>query len=135
MHSIVDTNVIVDLFDPQSRFANWSERQIISARREGSIVLNPIIYAELAAGFSSERVLDNALMHFLREDLPWDAAFFAGKAFFAYRRSGGSRRSPLPDFYIGAHAMVRNYRLVTRDVARYRTYFPSLDIIAPDTHP
>ncbi|MDW6021907.1 type II toxin-antitoxin system VapC family toxin [Mesorhizobium sp. BAC0120] len=137
MPTIVDTNVLVDFFSAESPWRSWCDTQIEQSRRLGAIVINPIIFAELAAGFPTMELLDAALdpTKFQREDLPWEAAFMAGKAYLGYRRSGGDRRSPLPDFYIGAHAAVRAYRLLTRDLGRYRTYFPSLEIIAPDTHP
>lgn len=134
---LVDTNVLVDLFDTGSAWEAWSLDAVTKARREGELVVNPIIFAEMAAGFPVQADLDNALSpsRFLREDLPWEAAHAAGRAFLQYRRSGGEKRSPLPDFYIGAHAMVRGYGLLTRDIARYRTYFPLLQIISPETHP
>lgn len=137
MTTLIDTNVLVDLFGASSPYIGWSDTWLERSRRSGPVVINPIILAELAAGFPTPELL-NAAIHpsrFLREDLPWNAAFLAGKAYLSYRRSGGDRRSPLPDFYIGAHAAVRAYRLLTRDAARYRTYFPSIEIIAPDTHP
>jgi predicted nucleic acid-binding protein len=137
MATIVDTNVLVDFFQQDSPWRSWCDQQIEESRRLGAIVINPIIFAELAAGFPTMALLDAALdpSKFQREELPWEAAFLAGKAYLGYRRSGGDRRSPLPDFYIGAHAAVKAYRLLTRDLARYRTYFPALEIIAPDTHP
>ena len=87
--------------------------------------------------FPTQQRLDEALGHgrYKREDLPWDADFIAGRAFVAYRRGGGTKRSPLPDFYIGAHADLQGYFLLTRDETHYRRYFPTLRIIAPDTHP
>ena len=97
------------------------------------MVINPIIYAEVSTGFDRIEDLDAAIpaADVGREPLPFEAAFLAGKAFLRYRRQGGQRRSPLPDFYIGAHAAVRGYRLLTRDVSRYRTYFPTVVLIAP----
>lgn len=137
MPTLVDTNVLIDLFDAGSPWEDWSIRHIERVRSEGPVVINPIIYAEMAAGYPLESALESALSpsRFVREDLPWEAAFAAGHAFLAYRRDGGPKRSPLPDFYIGAHAAVRGYSLLTRDEARYRAYFPMLRIIAPDTHP
>jgi len=100
---------------------------------DGPLVINPIVYAEVSAGFDRIEDLDDAVPadDFRREALPYQAGFLAGKAFLAYRRRGGQKRSSLPDFYIGAHAAVRGYRLLTRDVARYRTYFPTVTLIAP----
>jgi predicted nucleic acid-binding protein len=103
------------------------------ARDDGQLVINPIVYAEVSAGFDRIEELDDAVpaSEFEREPLPYEAGFLAGKEFLAYRRRGGERRSPLPDFYIGAHAAVRGYRLLTRDAARYRTSFPTLQLITP----
>jgi len=137
MPTLVDTNVLIDIFDTGSPWEDWSTRAIERMRSEGPIVVNQIVYAEMAAGFPLEADLESALSpsRFIREDLPWEAAFLAGHAFLAYRRDGGPKRSPLPDFYIGAHAATRGYRLLTRDTARYRTYFPLLRLVSPDTHP
>jgi predicted nucleic acid-binding protein len=98
-------------------------------------VINPIVYAEISTGFDRVEELDQAVPadDFEREALPFQAGFLAGKAYLAYRRRGGQRRSPLPDFYIGAHAAVRGYRLLTRDAPRYRTSFPTLTLIAPES--
>jgi len=99
----------------------------------GMLVINPIIYAEVSVGFKRIEELDEVLPadSFRRDPLPWEAAFLAGKCFLAYRRKGGSRRSPLPDFYIGAHAAVIGLPLLTRDPRRYRTYFPHVRLLAP----
>lgn len=96
-------------------------------------MINPIIYAEVAAGFERIEDLDEALpAHYYRRfPLPFEAAFFAGQCFVSYRRRGGDRRSPLPDFYIGAHAALAGLTLLTRDARRYRRYFPKLRVIAP----
>jgi hypothetical protein len=98
------------------------------------LIINPVIYAETSVRFTKIEELDAALPTdlFEREPIPYEAAFLAGKAYLAYRRRGGARRSPLPDFFIGAHAAVSGYRLLTRDPARYRAYFPKLSLIAPD---
>jgi predicted nucleic acid-binding protein len=92
-----------------------------------------LVYAEVSVGFPTIEEVEAALPADLyrREDLPYDAAFLAGKCFLQYRRGGGAKRSPLPDFYIGAHAAVAGYRLLTRDATRYRTHFPKLELIAP----
>jgi predicted nucleic acid-binding protein len=130
---LVDSNVILDVAtqDPV-----WAERSGLLLAREAEtaqLVINPIIFAEVSAGFEGVEVLDAALPPelFRREHLPWEAAFLAGKCFLAYRRRGGKKTSTLPDFYIGAHAALAGYRLLTRDVARYRTYFPGLEILVP----
>jgi len=137
MATLVDTNILIDLFEIGGAWEEWSTARVALARSMGPIVINPIIYAEMAAGFLREADLDAALpaSKFNREDLPWGAAFLAGRAFASYKRSGGEKRSPLPDFYIGAHALLSRHSLLTRDISHYRTYFPSLEIIAPDTHP
>jgi predicted nucleic acid-binding protein len=97
------------------------------------LVINPVIYAEVSVRYSRIEDLESALPKSLidREPIPYEAAFLAGKAFLAYRQRGGTKRSPLPDFFIGAHAAIAGYRLLTRDAARYRTYFPRLPLIAP----
>lgn len=98
-----------------------------------SLAINPIIFAEVSAGFVSIEEVEEALpkSYFRRAPLPWDAAFLAGQAFIRYRRRGGSKPTPLPDFYIGAHAAVANYTLLTRDARRYRYYLPKLRVLAP----
>ena len=100
---------------------------------EAIFVINAVVYGEVSVGYSSIEELDTALPAelFRRDAIPYEAAFLAGKAFLGYRRRGGARRAPLPDFYIGAHAAIAGFRLLTRDAARYRTYFPKLDLIAP----
>ena len=135
--TLVDANVLIDVFAADPVWREWSRERLVAAHATGKLVINPIVYAEVAAMFPTQRRLDEALGadRFLREDLPWEAAFGAGRAFLAYRRSGGAKRSPLPDFYIGAHAEVRGYDLLTRDLARYRQAFPALRIVSPETHP
>jgi hypothetical protein len=98
------------------------------------LVINAVIYAEVSQRYSSKELLDRELPEdaFIREAIPWVAAFLAGKAFIEYRHRGGHRRSPLPDFFIGAHAAVAGIRLLTRDAGRFRTYFPTVDLVAPD---
>jgi predicted nucleic acid-binding protein len=130
---LVDSNVILDIAYEDSRWREWSEAAIEQAAGETALVINPIIYAEVSIGYAHAEHVEAVLPadRFRREALPYEAAFAAGKAFLAYRRRGGTRTSPLPDFYIGAHAAVRQYRLLTRDAARYRTYFPTVELIAP----
>lgn len=130
-----DSNVLLDIAGPPSPSRDWSERMLSAFLENGGLVVNQIIYAELAAGFRTSSELDRVLPapDFRREDVPWDAAFLAGHAFLAYRRRGGLRTSTLPDFFIGAHALVRGYTLITRDARRHRTYFPTLKVIAPDS--
>jgi predicted nucleic acid-binding protein len=131
--TLVDSSVMLDILTADPRWTQWSSEALASARDDGNLVINPIVYAEVSVGFDKIEDLEEAVpaSDFEREQLPYEAGFLAGKAFLAYRRRGGDRRSPLPDFYIGAHAAVRGYRLLTRDAARYRTYFPSVEVIAP----
>ena len=132
--TLVDTNVLLDIATDDERWADWSVAALARAVNRSAVVINPIIYAEVSVGFDSVETLDEVLptAQIGRELLPYSAGFLAGKAFLAYRRAGGSRPTPLPDFYIGAHASVAGYRLLTRDVQRYRTYFPRLALITPD---
>lgn len=131
--TIVDTNVLLDVFTEDARWGEWSATQLARAFDRGPVVVNPLIYAELSVGFSRIEDLDAALPDRVeREDLPWEAAFLAGRCFVAYRRAGGAGRSPLPDFYIGAHAAVTGRALLTRDRPRYLHVLPALDVIAPD---
>lgn len=131
--TLVDSCVLLDIATEDPKWADWSFEQLALARDQGETVINPIIYGEVSVGYTSIEELENALPpeEYAREQLPYAAAFLAGKAFLAYRRRGGEKRSPLPDFYIGAHAAIRSYRLLTRDGARYRTYFPRVELIRP----
>lgn len=131
---LVDFNILIDIATADPEWSDWSGDALARAGQGGRLVINPLIYAELSVAHSRIEALDAVLPEdvFHREPLPWPAAFLAGKAFLTYRRRGGSRRSPLPDFYIGAHAAIRGYRLLTRDATRYRSYFPRLVLIAPD---
>jgi len=131
--TLVDSNVLIDVATSGSEWADWSASMITRAAEEGRVVINPIIYAEVSMGFDRIEDLDAALPveYFAREELPWAAAFLAAHVFLDYRRAGGARRAPLPDFYIGAHAAIAGYTLLTRDARRYRAYFPKLRLIAP----
>lgn len=133
--TMVDSSVILDVVTSDPAWSTWSGDALAQARDDGQLVINPIVYAEVSAGFDRIEDLDDAVPadDFRREALPYEAGFLAGKAFLAYRRRGGQKRSPLPDFYIGAHSAVRGYRLLTRDATRYRTYFPTVTLIAPET--
>lgn len=130
---LVDSNVILDVVTEDPQWYEWSSSMLAHCAESGMLVINPIIYAEVSVGFERVEELDEVLPadSFRRDALPWEAAFLAGKCFLAYRRKGGSRRSPLPDFYIGAHAAVAGLPLLTRDARRYRRYFPQLSILAP----
>ena len=130
---LVDTNVILDIATDDPKWSGWSSDALERAANESVLVINPLIYAEVSVGISSIEALDEILSAavFRRDSLPYEAGFLAGKAFLAYRRRGGERLTPLPDFYIGAHAAVAGLRLLTRDARRYRTYFPKLEILSP----
>jgi hypothetical protein len=130
---LVDSNVILDVAYEDPQWRAWSEAAIEQVAEETVLVINPIIYAEVSMGYARVEHVEAVLPvdRFRRETLPYEAAFLAGKSFLAYRRRGGRRTSPLPDFYIGAHAAVRRYRLLSRDATRYRTYFPTVELIAP----
>ena len=130
---LVDSNVILDVLTEDPRWFESSSARLAELSEDHLLVINPIIYAEVSIGFDLIEDLEAALPadFFRREDLPWEAAFLAGKCFLKYRRAGGPRRSPLPDFYIGAHAAVRGIPLLTRDAGRYRSYFPRLRLVVP----
>jgi len=133
MSTLVDSNVLLDLLDEDDEWMDWSSSMLSQAGARGSLVINPLILTETSVTFDTIEELEEALpaSFFVREPLPWQAAFLAGKAFATYRRRGGAARSPLPDFYIGAHAAIAGHTLLTRDPKRYRSYFPKLRIIAP----
>jgi predicted nucleic acid-binding protein len=126
--SLVDSNVILDVFTEDPKWSDWSSAALADAAEAGRLVINPIIYAEVSIRFPRIEDLDVALPpdQFVREPIPFAAAFLAGKAFLEYRRRGGPRSSLLPDFFIGAHAAIAGHRLLTRDPARFRVHFPRL---------
>jgi predicted nucleic acid-binding protein len=131
--TLVDSNVLIDVLSEDARWFEWSSQALAHAVEHGTLGINPIIYAEVAVGYTSATQVDAVLPadRFTRFALPFAAGFLAGRAFVTYRRRGGVRQSPLPDFYIGAHALVDGHTLLTRDPARYRTYFPKLKLICP----
>ena len=133
MTLLVDSNVLLDIATEDVTWGEWSSRALEETAQSEPLAINPIIYAEVSIRFETIEELEDVLPadSFRREPLPFEAGFLAGKAFLAYRRRGGRRSTPLPDFYIGAHAAVAGYRLLTRDATRYRTYFPSVELIAP----
>ena len=129
---LVDSNVLLDILLPDPTWESWSSEALARTADRSPLVINPVIYGEVSIGFRTIETLEAALPPaFTREAIPWDAAFLAGKSFLAYRRRGGVRRAPLPDFFIGAHAAVRGHRLLTRDPRRFRAYFPTVEVIAP----
>lgn len=131
---LVDSNVLLDVMTEDPKWFEWSAESLERAANEGVLVVNPLIYAEVSVRFETIEALEEVLRPdlFEREPLPWEAGFLAGKCFQRYRRSGGVRRSPLPDFYIGAHAAVRGLTLITRDGGRYRSYFPTIGMRVPE---
>ncbi len=131
---LVDSNVIIDVLTGDPSWRTWSEAALSDAADRDDIAINPIIYAEIAAGFATVSDLDRHLgvEVFRRLPLPYEAGFVAGRAFVEYRRRGGVRTSPLPDFYIGAHAAVSGLGLLTRDARRYTGYFPKVRLISPE---
>ncbi|WP_238165976.1 type II toxin-antitoxin system VapC family toxin [Kribbella caucasensis] len=132
--TLVDTCVLLDILTDNRTWADWSATAVADARDQGELVINPLIYAEVSAGFERIEEVDAALpkTDFRREPLPYEAGFLAAKAFLAYRRRGGTKTSPLPDFYVGAHAAVHRYRVITRDKARFQTYFPGVELLLPN---
>jgi predicted nucleic acid-binding protein len=130
---LVDTNVLLDVFEDDAEWFDWSQDRLDSASATDTLAINPVIYSELSIGFARieelEAVIKEASLAI--EDIPREALFLAGKAFLRYRRSSRTKRSVLPDFYIGAHAAVMQWPVLTRDVSRYRSYFPTVSLIAP----
>lgn len=132
---LVDSNVLLDVATEDPRWFGWSSEALSTAARTVPLLINPLVYAEVSANYDTVEELDEALPEalFRRAPLPYPAGFVAARAFLAYRSRGGARRSPLPDFYVGAHAAVDRLGLVTRDARRYRSYFPTVELIAPDS--
>ena len=129
---LVDSNVLIDVLTDDPVWEAWSSEQLTRLGNTRQLAINPLIFAEIAMAYPDQTQLDAALPGTLvRLPVPYRAAFMAGHAFLQYRRRGGTRRSPLPDFYIGAHAAAEGHAIVTRDAARYRTYFPNVTVIAP----
>lgn len=133
--TLVDSNVLLDILTEDPMWSQWSGTALAASRDAGMLVINPIVYAEISVRFDRIEDLDDAIpaTDFLREQLPYPAGFLAGKAYVRYRRQGGTKNSPIADFYIGAHAAACGYQLLTRDSARYRSYFPRLTVVAPDS--
>ncbi len=131
--TVVDSSVLLDLFTDDPVWGDWSSGHLARAFDTGPVVINALIFAELSVGFERIEDLDDALPpQISREDLPWEAAFLAGRCFLQYRRAGGACRSPLPDFYIAAHAATTGRTLLTRDRPRHVDLLPSLDVVSPD---
>ena len=130
---LVDSNVLLDISTQDAEWSEWSENALAECAEYANLIINPIVYAEVSIGFTTIEALNAALPGDLyqREPLQWEAGFLAGKCFLAYRRSGGKKTSPMPDFYIGAHAAIAGLALLTRDAARFRTYFPKVELLSP----
>ena len=134
MPILVDSNVLLDVITANPEWYEWSSEMMMECGDRDFLVINPLILAEISISYDSIEALDLAIERakLIREPLPWEAAFLAGRCFLEYRKRGGVRRSPLPDFYIGAHASISSHVLLTRDTSRYETYFPKLKLIAPE---
>jgi len=130
---LIDTNVLLDVLENDAKWAPWSQGQLDAAAATDSLAINPIIYSELSMAFARIEELDTVIEEaFLNiEAIPKEALFLAGKVFLTYRKSKGTKHNVLPDFFIGAHAAVMQWPILTRDVGRYRTHFPSVELIAP----
>lgn len=130
---MIDSNVILDIATKDPKWFDWSAETLSKVAETDILVINSIIYAEVSIGFERIEDVESLLSknYFFREPIPWEASFLAGKCFLEYRRRGGNKTNLLPDFFIGSHAAVKDYQLLTRDIARYRTYFPKLKLISP----
>jgi len=131
---LVDSNVLLDVMTGDPQWFAWSSRTLALCADASILVIDPVVYAEVSIRFATIEELEDALPKsvFQRRDIPWEAAFLAGKCFVKYRRAGGRKTAPLPDFFIGAHAAVEKLDLLTRDEGRYPAYFPTVRLIAPD---
>lgn len=131
--TLVDSSILIDVLANDPEWSDWSLHQLDTLGQRAPLIINPLILAEVSPRFECANDLEAALaaLPLVREALPWDAAFLAGQAFKIYRLKKGVKTSPMPDFYIGAHALINHLQLLTRDATRYRTYFPKLEIVAP----
>lgn len=131
--TLVDSCILIDVLADDPQWADWSIKQLDLCGQQAALIINPLILAEVSPRFERAADLEAALaaLPLVREALPWNAAFLAGQAFRVYRQAAGVKTSPMPDFYIGAHALVNGLQLLTRDAARYRTYFPRLQMVTP----
>jgi len=132
--TLVDSNVLIDVVVRDEQWAAWSIESLIEALDVGPVFVDQVVFAEISIGYRTAEACQEALAvrGIERVPIPWPAAFLAGRAFAAYRDRGGTKLAPLPDFFIGAHAAVAGLRLLTRDASRYRTYFPTVELIAPE---
>jgi predicted nucleic acid-binding protein len=131
--TLVDTNVLIDILSDDPNWRPWSRDRLKERSTLGPLLINEVVYAELSLRFAAEELLDDAILdlNVVLERSPKSALFLAGKAFEQYRRAGGARTGVLPDLFIGAHALALQLPILTRDVRRYRTYFPGVKLIAP----
>lgn len=132
--TLVDSNVLLDILTEDPTWRKWSSDALAQATDTGPLYINPIIYSEVSVRFTTIEALEDALppQDYRRVPVPWAAAFLAGKVFLDYRRNQGTKSTTLPDFFVGAHAAIADLELLTRDVARYRTYFPTVVLVAPN---
>ena len=131
--TLVDSSVLLDIATQDPVWLDWSSNALAKAVRSGPVLINPVVYAEVSIGYDRIEDLDEALPPdvFGREPMPYIAAFLAGKAYRSYRRRFGTKNTPLPDFFIGAHAAVSAFSLLTRNARQFRTYFPTVRLIVP----
>ncbi len=131
--TLIDSSVILDIFTNDAKWFEWSDNAVERCAKQGNLYINEMVFAEVSVNFATIEELDEELPErtFRRIAVPFDAAFLAAKIHLQYRQAGGTRSTTLPDFFIGAHAAVSNFQLLTRDAARYRTYFPTVEVIAP----
>lgn len=132
--TLVDTNILLDIVEKDPHWWEWSIGQLQKQAQSGRILINPMIYTEFSIAFTQIEEVDKAILQFGLQivELPKEALFLAGKAYLQYRKNRGTKNAPLPDFFIGAHAAIQKISLLTRDRGRYRTYFPSVELITPD---
>ncbi len=135
--TLIDTNIFIDVWGVSGETTVWARHALIRCRFDSALIVNPVVWSEVAPQMQSEGQLEDYIadLGIEKEPLPWPGSYQAGIVHARYRKAGGARERTLPDFLIGAHALVCGHRLLTRDAERYRSYFPGLDIIAPDTHP
>ena len=132
---LIDSCVVTDLASPESTWFEWSATTLERLDQDNTMVINPIIYAECSVGFERIEEVEALFGHlgFISKPIPKEALFLAGKAFLQYKKRKGGKTNVLPDFFIGAHAAIANYPLITRDKGRFSTYFPSVELIMPDS--
>lgn len=131
--TLVDSNVLLDVITADPTWMSWSTAALETAADRGPLVINPVVYAEVSVRFTRIEDVEETLRpeDFVRSPVPWPAAFLAAKCFQQYRHNGGSKQTVMPDFFIGGHAAVSRFRLLSRDAQRYRTYFPTVELITP----